>query len=125
MQYEKLRKGFGKKFVAGLSMCLSMFLLCGVSADAAEKETPLVNLAEGLTTVTDSNGNALTNPEKLTDEDKYYLQHSAAGNKVTGSIVQGHQNNNGWEAYVEQGAQIADDADWIQLDLGASLLRNI
>ena len=121
MQYKKLHTKFGKKLVTGLSLCLSAFLLCGANVNAAEKETPLVNLAEGRTTVKDSNGKTLTNVELLTDEDLYYLQHSANGNKVSGSVVQGiDTGNTGWEAYVEQGAQVEADAEWIQMDLGAS-----
>ena len=121
MQYRKLQTKFGKKLVAGLSLCLSAFFLWGTSANATEKETPLVNLAEGLTTVKDSNGNALTNVELLTDEDLYYLQHNETDNKVSGSVVQGiDTSNTGWEAYVEQGAQIDSNAKWIQMDLGAS-----
>ena len=121
MQYKKLHTKFGKKLVAGLSICLCAFFLCGANVNAAEKETPLVNLAEGRTTVKDSNGKALTNVELLTDEDLYYLQHNDTDNKVSGSVVQGiDTGNTGWEAYVEQGAQVDTDAKWIQMDLGAS-----
>lgn len=121
MQYKKLHTKFGKKLVAGLSICLCAFFLCGANVNAAEKETPLVNLAEGRTTVKDSNGKALTNVELLTDEDLYYLQHNDTDNKVSGSVVQGiDTGNTGWEAYVEQGAQVDADAKWIQMDLGAS-----
>ena len=120
MQLRSLQKKFGKKLVTGLSLCLSVFLLCGMNASAAGKETPLVNLAKGLTSVTDSTGKSLTDVQLLTDGDKYYLQHNADGNKVAGSSVHGHQSNNGWEAYVEQGAKVAEGAEWIQMDLGAS-----
>ena len=125
MQYGKLRKKFGKKLVTGLSLCLSAFLLGGISADAAEKETPLVNLAKGLTSVVDSQGNTPTNVGLLTDEEKYYLQYSAEGNKAPGSTITtrdpwGGGPYVGWEPYVEQGLQVGSDVKWIQMDLGAS-----
>ncbi len=111
------------RFLGRLALMSGLIVFGVTDADihaANQKETPLVNLAKDRTTVVDSKGRALTSPELLTDEDKYYLKHNEDGNLVQGSLVQGHQGKNGWEAYVEQGAKMPKDADWIQLDLGAS-----
>lgn len=92
--------------VAGI---LAGFLLMDSQSQAASK-TPLSNLAEGISDITGS-GN-ITNPEKLTDGDKYYLSYDAAGN----------QNGGQWESYVEDGnsASIGSSSGYIQVDLGAS-----
>lgn len=92
--------------VAGI---LAGFLLMGSQSQAAS-ETPLSNLAEGISEITGSG--SITNPEKLTDGDKYYLSYDAAGN----------QNNGQWESYVEDGnsATIGSSSGYIQVDLGAS-----
>lgn len=57
----------------------------------------------------------LTNPEKLTDGDKYNLQHDKTVNKDNGK----------WEKYIEDGAVTTVTGQsgqpvWIQMDLGAS-----
>ena len=94
------------------ALALPMLLLSpGVKAEAeAAKETPLVNLAEGITEIIDNNGRRLTNPERLTDGDKYGLKYNETGNKVNGA----------WETYTEEGAVAAGHWVWVQLDLGAS-----
>ncbi len=117
--FEHLRK-FGTMTI--LSMLVALYLT-GIETDAANsKDTVLSNLAKGLTSVTDSEGNEIKNAELLTDEDKYYLQYSKEGNKVSGSSVKDAASNNvgGWEAYVEKGALVEKDAKWIQLDLGGT-----
>lgn len=108
-----------------LLSAIAMLCLTDVEVDAASnKETSLVNLAKGRTTVTDNQGRELTNPGLLTDEDKYYLEYSKEGNKVKDSKVESLDGYGkvvkGWEAYVEQGAQVENDAEYIQLDLGAT-----
>lgn len=109
--YRKIRlTHFSKQLILGFTLSFSVFLAKGLSLEASEKETPLVNLASGITDVIDNNGRALTNPEYLTDGDKYYLQHNENGNKTNGA----------WETYQEKGAVAHGQWVWIQLDLGAS-----
>ena len=55
MQLRNLQKKIGKKLVTGLSLCLSAFLLCGVSADAAEPDAETQVLATN-NTQTESDG---------------------------------------------------------------------
>ncbi|MBR6770189.1 MAG: chitobiase/beta-hexosaminidase C-terminal domain-containing protein [Lachnospiraceae bacterium] len=104
----KLQKRI-KLFGMALAMPVLM-LMAGLQADAAKKETPLVNLAKGKTTITSSSNQSVTNPEYLTDGDKYYLEHNSTGNK----------NGNSWEAYNEKGAVVQGGYIWLQLDLGES-----
>ena len=98
--------------VLGMALALPvLMLLAGMRADAAgPKETPLVNLAKGRTGISASSG-SITNPEYLTDGDKYCLTLNESGSK----------NSNGtWEGYTENGAAVSGTDVWIQLDLGAS-----
>ena len=110
MHRRKHLRLFSKQLILGFALSFSVLLAKGLSVEANEKETPLVNLASGITDVIDNNGRSLTNPEYLTDGDKYYLQHNENGNKTNGA----------WETYQEKGAVAHGQWVWIQLDLGAS-----
>lgn len=122
-------KQFRRRHFWGRMAVLSGLFVFGMTDGetfaANQKETPLVNLARDCVDVKDNNGQALEKPELLTDGEKYYLQHSAEGNKVSGSKVEGFQDSlgnkvNEWEAYVEQGAKVSEGAKYVTLDLGAS-----
>lgn len=113
MGVKREENGFFKRSKLRAAMlALPMLLLFGgAQAEAAPaKETPLVNLAEGITEIIDNNGRRLSNPERLTDGDKYGLKHNETGNKVNGA----------WETYTEEGAVAGGHWVWVQLDLGAS-----
>lgn len=112
-------EGGGKILLRLSRLCCLMaaaafFLQGGTEVQAAEKKLPLVNLAEGNTSITVGDGMTIASPEKMTDGDKYNLKYNDSGNKV----------NNRWEPYVEADAVTTVTGQqgqpvWIQLDLGA------
>ena len=112
MQTQHLKRGISKKLMLLLFLTLAAFVVSGMPVLAADSENDvaLENLAAGITTAKDSNGTVLTNPEKLTDGDKYYLTYK-------GSYGPGMDFK---EAYKEQSASASQGANWIQLDLGKS-----